>query len=260
NSGLLKVTLSEGYEDEDLSCPGCNNNAFVSPDGKFFYVDFQSFNLINYERYLQDIAAQAEGPGRQGDRPTRSAAGASIRVQGLDVDRRTAAIAGLLGRENISIRDRLVIEVGSKAGGMLAHCLKLGAAWCHGLEREEQAACSERLLLALGCTRFSISTLQSGMPASTDGGVPAFLKPMLNGSILVISGDYASRPLPEPLYSTPWSFLVLEYEHGGPKALLGNQNGHPKYPEGLRRAAFSSYEDERGRTLQLAVFSREPRV
>src|SRR5262249_39912949 len=195
-----------------------------------------------------------------GGRPTRSAAGAGIRVQDLGLDRRTAAIDGLLGHENISVRDRLVIEVGSKAGGMLAHCLKLGAAWCHGYEEQEHAACSERLLLALGFTRFSISALQSGMRGSVDGCVPAFLKPMLDGSILLISGDYASKSLPEALHSIPWSFLVLEYEHGGPEALLGNHNGHPEYPEGLKRGGFSSYEDERGRTLQLAVFSREPRV
>src|SRR5205085_11691438 len=54
--GLLKVTMPDGYDDEDFECPACNHNAYTDAAGRFRYVDFQNFRLTGYEVYLKDVA------------------------------------------------------------------------------------------------------------------------------------------------------------------------------------------------------------
>jgi hypothetical protein len=256
SEGLLKVTLSEGYRDEDLRCPDCNNNAFVADSGRFFYVDFQSFNLVNYDRYLEEIAPSAAGVASAGDRSTHSHS--ATLVTSADEDRRIPALSRLMHGQQISVENRLVLHVGGKPEGLAAHCLKAAAGWCHAWEPQELAAKSQQSLLALGCTRFSITPLGPADCPSIDDDLPSFLEPMLDGCVVFVSADYASEPLLTTLRTIPWSLLVCELD-GSPETILGGHLGSLGRSEELAMGSVCSYQDGHGRRRDLTIFRREPR-
>jgi hypothetical protein len=255
--GLLKVTLSEGYKDEDLRCPDCNNNAFVANTGRFLYVDFQSFNLVDYDRYLGEIATRSTGVGSAGDGLTHPRH--TTVVASADDGRRIAALSRLMHGQQISVENRLVLQVGGKSEGLVAHCLKGAAGWCHAWEPKELAESSQQSLLALGCTRFSITPLGRDDSPSLDGDLPSFLKPLLDGCVLFVSADYASEPLLTTLRTIPWSLLVCELD-GSPETILGGHLGSPGRTEEVAMGSVCSYQDGHGRRQDLTIFRREPRM
>jgi hypothetical protein len=251
------VTLSEGYKDEDLRCPDCNNNAFVADSGRFFYVDFQSFDLVGYDRYLEEIATSATGVGSTGDRltdPRRTTV-----VTSADEDRRIAALSRLMHGQQISVENRLVLHVGGKPEGLVAHCLKAAAGWCHAWEPQEFAARSQQSLLALGCTRFSITPLGRDDSPALDDDLPSFLKPMLDGCVVFVSADYASKPLLITLRTVQWSLLVCELD-GSPETILGGHLGSLGRSEEPAMGSVCSYQDGFGVRRDLTIFRREPRM
>ena len=252
--GLLKVTLSEGYKDEDLRCPDCNNNAFVADSGRFFYVDFQSFDLVGYDRYLEKIATGVGPAGNRSTHPHSATVGTSA-----DDDRRIAALSRLMHGQQISVENRLVLHVGGKPEGLGAHCLKAAAGWCHAWAPKESVASSQQSLLALGCTRFSITPLGRDDSPSLDDDLPSFLKPMLDGCVVFVSADYTSEPLLTTLRTIPWSLLVCELD-GSPETILGGHLGSLGRSEELAKGSVCSYQDGHGRRHDLTIFRRESRM
>jgi hypothetical protein len=208
--GLLKVSLSQGYDDEDFSCPTCNNNAFMD-DGKFCYIDFQSFLLINYQHYLKQVKVSAyEAAGRgagntSGDTPNSPQAGAST---SWEEEPEFTATRRLLQQAGIEARDRVVMELGCGAGANIAGYLKLGAAWCHGWAGAAVTEQTERLLLALGCTRFSLS--QWRRDRALEEQWPEFLTPMLEGCIFSVSSDCSISDIKEEIREVPWAYIILQ--------------------------------------------------
>jgi hypothetical protein len=208
--GLLKVTLSQGYDDEDFSCPTCNNNAFMD-DGKFCYIDFQSFMLMNYEQYVKQVKAGAyeavenSAGGVSGGTPSSL----QIRTSSLWVEEpEFTATRRLLQQAGIAARDRVVLELGCGAGMNIAGYLKLGAAWCHGWDGAAVTEQTERLLLALGCTRFSLS--QWRRDRRLEEQWPEFLTLMLKGCIVSVSSECPIKDIEKELREIPWAYIVFE--------------------------------------------------
>ncbi|HEY6331149.1 MAG TPA: hypothetical protein VI756_17610 [Blastocatellia bacterium] len=208
NQGLLKVTLSQGYEDEDFSCPTCNNNAFMD-DGKFCYVDFQSFMLMNYDKYLKAVAADADLAAATNVqmRIGGKASEAVVRAPAVWAEQPGfSGIAEGLNRAGIAVRDHVVMDLGCQAGLNMAGYLKLGASWCHGWDTKDVIAHAEQVLLATGCTRFSLSESKPGL--RLDRQIPGFLIPMLKDCIIVSSSATPLDKLLDALSNIPWAFIV----------------------------------------------------
>ena len=223
--GLLKVTLSQGYDDEDFSCPDCNNNAFMD-EGKFCYIDFQSFLLMNYDRYLAEAKTAADAAlARREAVSMGSPAGRSTarrftteRWEGASSpawveDRAFSKIQRSLRQARVCVKDRVVLELGCGDGASIAGYLKQGAAWCHGWDLAEVTGPTERLLLALGCTRFSLS--QADPHWRLIEQLPEFLMPMLQDCIVSIPSRYpVTEELVGQLQKIPWKHIIYRNEAG----------------------------------------------
>src|SRR5262249_50657509 len=63
----------------------------------------------------------------------------------------------LLQRAGISLEGRTVFDVGCNLGLMGAEYLRRGVRWVHGWDRPEVIEAARKVLLSVGCTRFSLT-------------------------------------------------------------------------------------------------------
>jgi hypothetical protein len=114
----------------------------------------------------------------------------------------------------VEIKDRVVLDFGCNIGMMIALYLKLGAAWCHGWDLPHIVEHTDKLLLALGCTRFSTTgaRLDRGSDVAADLG--GFLRSRLHGCVISYLAVRANLGWLDALSTTPWAFLIYEsHEH-----------------------------------------------
>ena len=219
--GLMKVILPEGFNDEEFECPKCSDNVFTDDNGEFKYIDFQNFVLTDYDSYLRTVALDATDASHFGDSSVlRGGRYLYQSVPGLNlpskrsIDQRMGVFARALEAAGVSVEDRLVLDIGCNIGMMMGQYLKLGASWCHGWDRKHLTPHTEKLLLALGCTRFSTigTDISAAQPLEED--LPAFLKDRLPGcaiSYLAVRGHLGWL---EALSRIPWKFLIYEGHEG----------------------------------------------
>lgn len=240
--GLIRVLLPEGFNDPEFHGPSCSGNALIGEDGRFNYVDFQNFYLTDYEAYLTEIAHEAGQASHFGEETVlrggrylyQSVPGVSLPGKRSIADR-VVVLRRLLEEAGVSVKERLVLDVGCNIGMMMAQYLKMGARWCHGWDRARVTPHTERMLLALGCTRFSTTggDITSDQPMGEN--VPAFLRPALEGcavSYLAVRGHIGWL---DALARLPWAFVIYE--------------GH----EGETRADFDEHMDEFRRMVDFSV-------
>ena len=219
--GLVRVILPAGFDDAEFKCPNCSGNAFMTRDGKFRYIDFQNFSLTGYGEFLKTVALEAAAASHFGDKSVirggrylyQSVPGLSLPGK-RDIDVRMKALTGLLAQAGVSVENRLVLDVGCNIGMMMAQYLKMGALWCHGWDQEVVVPHTERLLHALGCTRFSTTggLITRSIPLSDN--LPPHLKPHLDGcaiSYLAIRGHINWL---DALEEIPWTFMIYEGHEG----------------------------------------------
>jgi len=219
--GIIKVILPEGFDDPEFECPACGNNALVDSAGQFRYVDFQNFLLGDYKSFLTRLATDAGEQTHFGDTALlrggrylyQSVPGVSLPAK-RDVANRMKTLVRLFKEANVTVADRVVLDVGCNIGMMMAQYLKLGAKWCHGWDRTTTTTHTERMLLALGCTRFSTTAgdIARTQPMMTD--LPAHVARSLDGcaiSYLAIRGHINWL---DSLRDIPWSFMIYEGHEG----------------------------------------------
>ena len=219
--GLVKVILPLGFDDEEFECPDCSGNAFMTRDGKFRYIDFQNISLTAYGTYLESVAAQAAAETHFGDQSIiRGGRYLYQSVPGLDrpgkrdIGVRMKALNALLEKAGVSVENRLVLDVGCNVGMMMAQYLKMGALWCHGWDQEVVVPHTERLLYALGCTRFSTTGGLITKSIRLQDNVAPHVKPHLEGcaiSYLAIRGHIDWL---DALSEIPWAFMIYEGHEG----------------------------------------------
>ena len=218
--GLLRVGAPEGFDDDEFRCPGCEGNAFTE-DGQFKYIDFQNFLLDDYASYLKTTALEATKASHFGDRSFlrggtylyQSVPGVNLPAK-RNIDDRAHVLTRLLQTANVSIKDRVVFDVGCNIGMMMALYLKMGARWAHGWDRPHVVPHTERLLLALGCTRFSTTGTDITESYELTKHIPPFLAKQLEGCVVSYLAVRAHLGWLKALERLPWSFLVYEGHEG----------------------------------------------
>ncbi|HXI24587.1 MAG TPA: hypothetical protein VNG71_12045 [Pyrinomonadaceae bacterium] len=217
NQGLLKINLPDGFADEDFEPPTCNGNALLTPNEQFRYIDFQNFLLVNYEKYLEKIALEATEKSHFGDRSLlRGGAYLYQSIPGVRlpsrrrIEDRIGPLSELLNSAGVSVERRLVLDFGCNIGMMMAQYLKLGAAWCHGWDRAALTPHTERMLLSLGCTRFSLTGCDIEASRAVESDLPGFLDPLLKGSVISYLAVRGHLGWLDALARIPWQFLIYE--------------------------------------------------
>lgn len=261
----LRVTIPNGYQDADFLPPDCNGNAMITLDGRFRYIDFQNFLLVNYGAYLKKLATQAADNTHFGDRSLlRSGAYLYQSMPGVALpgkrnpEKRMEVISKLVNDANLSIQNRLVLDVGCNIGMMMAQYLKNGAAWCHGWDLEAIMPHTERLLLSIGSTRFSTTSGNiTGMPLPEEG-LPEFLRAQLDGcviSYLAVQNWIGWLPM---LGRIPWSFLIYEGHENDTEADFQRNLAELSQMVKFRLAGVSQYQDGDSAPRTVAVLVRQP--
>ena len=93
---------------------------------------------------------------------------------------------------------------------MMAQYLKMGAAWCHGWDRACASPYPERVLMALGCTRFSMTACEISDDRALEEDLPAFLHPALDGCVVSYLAMRGHIGWLKALARIPWSFMIYE--------------------------------------------------
>lgn len=246
---LLSVAAPDGMANDDFREPDCNGNAFVDGDGNFLYVDFQNFLLGDYTTFLTELALAAAESSHFGDKSViRGGRYLYQTVPGLDlpakrsVGNRVVVLRELLRRADCDLTGRRVLDIGCNIGMMLASYLRMGASWCHGWDMPHVVPHTERLLLATGCTRFSLTgaLLESDRPLRDD--LPAFVR---DGGPLVISYLAVRGHLGwlDALTTLPWTHMIYEGHEGEDEATTRGHIADLAKRVPCRLAALASYRD-----------------
>lgn len=221
NDRLLRVVTPEGFNDPEFSCPECENNALVTEKGAFKYIDFQNFVLGDYGAYLRKIAVEATQASHFGEQSIlrggrylyQTVPGVNLPAK-RNIEDRVRVLERLLETSGVSVKERLVLDVGCNIGMMMSEYLRMGAQWTHGWDRPHIVAHTEKLLLALGCTRFSTSGADITTSYNLRKDIPEFLAPALEGCVMSYLAVRGHIGWIESLHTIPWSVLIYEGHEG----------------------------------------------
>lgn len=262
--GLVKVILPLGFDDEEFECPACSGNAFVDGAGNFRYIDFQNFMLVDYESFLTETALQAAEKTHFGDTSTlrggrylyQSVPGVSLPGK-RGIAERMLVLTKLMDSVGVSVKDRPVLDVGCNIGMMMGQYLKLGARWCHGWDRTFVVPHTERLLHALGCTRFSLTGCDLERSRQLEADLPPFLQASLEGcaiSYLAVRGHLGWL---EALGHLPWSFMIYEGHEDETQAEFAEHMAQLREMVNFRVGGTSEYRDGDSDPRAVAILIRE---
>jgi hypothetical protein len=127
---------------------------------------------------------------------------------------RIQALKALLDQAGVSVQNRLVLDVGCNVGMMMGQYLKLGALWCHGWDQEVVVPHTERLLYALGCTRFSTSGGVITKSIRLQDQLASHVKPHLEGCVISYLAIRGHIDWLDALKEIPWAFMIYEGHEG----------------------------------------------
>ena len=221
NEGLLRVVTPEGFNDPEFLCPECENNALVTEQGAFKYIDFQNFVLDDYGAYLRKTALKATEASHFGEQSIlrggrylyQTVPGVNLPAK-RNIEDRIRVLERLVETSGASIKGRLVLDVGCNIGMMMSEYLRMGAQWTHGWDRPHVVAHTEKLLLALGCTRFSTSGADITESYDLRKDIPEFLAPSLEGCVMSYLAVRGHIGWLKSLHTIPWSILIYEGHEG----------------------------------------------
>lgn len=249
DSTRLRVLLPRWKSSGDFVGPTFNNNLLVRGDGSLCYVDFQNFAVANAPAWPQDVLKDARDTFHFGNtRVGRRSRYLYQQIPGVagtgkrDTASRWRAITECLAQQNVSVRDRVLLDVGCNSGMMLHSGLLDGASWGVGWDRPQVVQHSRQLLLSLGDTRFTFNGQDLKAEPPSVAGVPAFLHPALPEAIVLFLAMREHIGIPRLLHEFPWRALVYEGHQGesveGVKTLLASL-----LTPGVRVAMVTSYSD-----------------
>ena len=263
-SGLILNNMPDGWEDEDFRSPDCNGNALVDESGRVQYVDFQNFILTGYENFLRQLALEATEKSHFGETTLwrggrrylyQSVPGVALPAK-RNPEERMKVVRELLKDAGVSVEGRLVLDVGCNIGGMMAQYLKLGARWCHGWDRAGLTPHTEKLLFALGCTRFSTTGTDIDRDRDLAADLPPFLRASLDGCVISYLAVRGHLGWLNALGTIPWSFLIYEAHEGEGKASFDKHVDELLKLTGVRVAASTTYMDGDSDERLVAILTR----
>ncbi|MEI8321164.1 MAG: hypothetical protein WCG05_04045 [Alphaproteobacteria bacterium] len=211
---LIKLINWNGYEDMDFVCPECNGNLIYDSHSKSpKYVDLQNFSLGNYYNYLKKIALEASEASHFGQKSYLMGGKYLYQeIPGLNLtakrspSERFKVLKKLLIESNITLENKFIIDVGCNLGLMGAQYLKEGAAWLHGFDFPQVVPYAEKVLLSIGCTRFSLT----GIKLSKEVSLKKHLSMQLKGCVISYLAIRGHIGWIEELSDIPWEFMIYE--------------------------------------------------
>jgi len=261
--GLVKIILPAGFDDQEFKCPSCSGNAYMTADGQFRYVDFQNFSLTGYGSFLKRIALDAAEASHFGDKSLirggrylyQSVPGVSLSGK-RNVEERMKILRSLMDTAGVSVQDRLVMDVGCNIGMMMGQYLKLGALWCHGWDQEGVVPHTEKLLFALGCTRFSTSGAVIKKSRNLAADLSPYLRPHLTKCVVSYLAVRGHIGWLDALATIPWGFMIYEGHEGETREQFVQHVEELKQLIPIHVAAEGEYADGDSERRTVAILTR----
>jgi hypothetical protein len=265
-ASVIRPRSAVGWTDPAFLDPGAHAVARVSAAGQVSWDGFEHLALADYEPFLERLAVETAGDTHLADRSRgrqrylyQSVPGVRLPAK-RRVEDRIAIIRELLAAARVSLADRLVLDIGCNFGIAMAHYLHLGARWCHGWDLPVIAPQAERMLLALGCTRFSMTAGRITAAQPVEADLPAFLQPALRGCVVSYLAMRGHVGWPQALGRIPWAVLIYEGDTSEGEAALV---AHLADLEGLTafvRGPIRFHRDGQSRPRPLTVLVRPENV
>jgi hypothetical protein len=221
-NGPLKLVSGAGWSGIDFEPPNCNGNLLRdAASGRPVYVDVHNFILEGYDGHLRGLATAVTESSHFGGR-SRFLGGKEgsflyQEIPGLDRPAkrsprvRLQAWDPLLQRADVSIEGKVVFDIGCNLGLMGAEYLRRGARWLHGWDQPEVVAAARKVLLSIGCTRFSFTGGTLCQDTDLSAGLPVHLQSVGNDgailSYLAVRGHIGWLPA---LSTLPWRYMLYE--------------------------------------------------
>jgi hypothetical protein len=261
---LVKVILPSGFDDPEFQCPDCSGNAFMTEDGQFRYIDFQNFALTGYGEYMKSVALEAAEASHFGDKSIlrggrylyQSVPGVNLPGK-RNVEKRVEVLLALMKTAGVCVQSRLVLDIGCNVGMMMAQYLKLGALWCHGWDQDVVVPHTEKLLYALGCTRFSTTGGFITETIDLEGALGAHLKPHLNGCVISYLAVRGHINWLDALKQISWAFMIYEGHEGETSEESLNYLEELKKSVSFRIAARGEYADGDSEPRTVAILVKD---
>lgn len=217
DQGVLGVALPQGLECGDFARPDCNANLIKGADGKCYYVDFQHFILKDRNKLIDSILAREVAHLHFGEPHFLTRKEFLYQeIPGLcqaakrDTTKRWSTIKALLDAQEVSLKDRLLLDICCNTGMMLACGLSEGAFWGLGWDLPEVAGPANRIQRMLGNSRVQITGCRLGEDYALTQDIPSHLRPRLKGSVVFYLAASQHVGFIGGLATTPWEFLVYE--------------------------------------------------
>jgi hypothetical protein len=219
--GLITLINPERWNVNDFRKPDCGGNLVVPCEGRGKYVDIHNFVLDRYGDYLRNLASSVGALSHFGGRSHllggRSGAYLYQEIPGVDLPakrsprERMRVLDQLAGEAGVEFSGTVVFDVGCNLGLMGAEYLRRGAAWLHGWDKPEVVAAAEKILLAIGCTRFSLGGKFLSDEVDLLGTLPGHLR-NLRPSECVVSYLAIRKHIGwiKALRQLPWRYMLYE--------------------------------------------------
>ncbi len=201
---------------KDFNPPNCNNNLIMSTKyGKPLYIDFQGF-LLNEKKIMDSVIREVKDIVHFGNvRFFRK--GKKYLYQSLpglavgkrDTENRWQYFTKMLQESQLSLRDRVVYDVGCNMGIMLNNALAVGAQWGIGWDKPPVVECANKILLSVGATRFNLIDEEISPTTNFVSRIPDRYKKRKDGVLFFLA---VSKHIgfPEGINNLPWEYMFYE--------------------------------------------------
>lgn len=221
----LRLVSNDGWAGDDFRLPDCKGNVLSTVDGRALYVDIHNFTLGAYDRFLEQLAEEVASTSHFGEE--RGMVGANnkrvlyqeVPGTGLAAKRSPSArmkvYDKLLKEAGVSLDGRFVLDVGCNLGLMSAEYLRRGAAWVHGWDRSEMVSAAHKVMLAIGCTRFSFTGVELDATSRLSDSLPAHIS--AGPADRVVLSYLAIRKHVgwiDGIREVPWRYMIYEGHEG----------------------------------------------
>jgi hypothetical protein len=201
----------------DFSLPSCNHSLLYSTlRGAYLCVDFQNFGIPDRESILRRLCAEKKealhfGQGRFfRDQRYFYQSVPSITDGKRDTYGRWQFLKSQLATHGVSVKSRIVLDVGCSAGMIIESALREGALWGFGWDFDSVTRNAAELLLMLGATRFTLTGAQLNESYPLEEDIPDRFRSHLDEAVVLYLSVSNQVGYLQSLYKMPWRVLVYE--------------------------------------------------
>ena len=249
---------------ENFQYLGYNGDVLKSKEDKQLYcLDFQNFTVAKPKMLIQNVVTEGKdqllfGGKRflRGDKYVYQSIPSVGAYGKRDVEVRWKTIKRLLNEVNINLDNRLVLDIGCNAGMMLSQALADGAYWGLGWDRPLVVEHSQRLLMALGYTRFDLKGVELTRDYNLLNDIQTRFISRLDESVIFYLAVRLYFDFMPVFGRIPWKVMIYEGHKGEKQRDLSNDLRELYKMCPFSIASSTEYNDGDSHSRALAVLIR----